>query len=121
MHPPRPSARPGHPGPQPPWRVLGRRHRQRAQGHGPYGAGQLSVSGFSEVCKSVGGGGGQIAIHGTINPGRIGGTVSSGCIRMLKRRLDPGVGHGLQRHPGVDPGLTGLARARQDVVAGLGP
>ena len=50
---------------------------------GPYGVGQLSVSGFSEVHKSFGGGIGQIAIHGTNNPGSIGKTVSNGCIRML--------------------------------------
>ena len=51
--------------------------------NGPYGAGQLSVSGFSEVYKTFGGGIGQIAIHGTNNPSSIGGTVSNGCIRML--------------------------------------
>ena len=51
--------------------------------NGPYGAGQLSVSGFSEVFKTFGGGIGQIAIHGTNNPSSIGGTVSNGCIRML--------------------------------------
>jgi lipoprotein-anchoring transpeptidase ErfK/SrfK len=50
---------------------------------GPYGAGQLSVSGFSNVLHSFGGGIGQIAIHGTNNPSAIGGTVSHGCIRML--------------------------------------
>ena len=50
---------------------------------GPYGVGQLSVSGFSEVHKSFGGGIGQIAIHGTNNPRSIGRTVSNGCIRML--------------------------------------
>ncbi len=50
---------------------------------GPYGAGQLSVSGFSNVLYSFGGGIGQIAIHGTNNPGAIGGTVSHGCVRML--------------------------------------
>lgn len=50
---------------------------------GPYGAGQLSVSGFSNVHQTFGGGIGQIAIHGTNNPKSIGGTVSAGCIRML--------------------------------------
>ena len=50
---------------------------------GPYGVGQLSVSGFSEVLKSFGGGIGQIAIHGTSNPRSVGGAVSNGCIRML--------------------------------------
>jgi lipoprotein-anchoring transpeptidase ErfK/SrfK len=50
---------------------------------GPYGVGQLSVSGFSNVHHTFGGGIGQIAIHGTNNPRAIGGTVSAGCIRML--------------------------------------
>jgi len=54
-----------------------------AKANGPYGVGQLSVSGFSEVLKTFGGGIGQIAIHGTNNPSSIGGTVSNGCIRML--------------------------------------
>ncbi len=49
----------------------------------PYGVGQLSVSGFSEVYKSFGGGIGQIAIHGTNNPRSIGGNASHGCVRML--------------------------------------
>ncbi len=48
-----------------------------------YGVGQLSVSGFSEVYQTFGGGIGQIAIHGTNNPRSIGGTVSAGCIRLL--------------------------------------
>ena len=48
-----------------------------------YGVGQLSVSGFSEVLKSFGGGIGQIAIHGTNSPASVGGNVSNGCIRML--------------------------------------
>jgi len=52
---------------------------------GPYGVGQLSVSGFSNVYSTFGGGIGQIAIHGTNNPSAIGGTVSHGCIRMLNQ------------------------------------
>jgi lipoprotein-anchoring transpeptidase ErfK/SrfK len=54
-----------------------------ANPNGPYGVGQMSVSGFSNVLKTFGGGIGQIAIHGTNNPRTIGGTVSHGCIRML--------------------------------------
>jgi lipoprotein-anchoring transpeptidase ErfK/SrfK len=46
---------------------------------GPY---QLSVTGFSDVLKTFGGGQGQIAIHGTNAPGLIGGNVSHGCVRM---------------------------------------
>lgn len=52
-------------------------------GTGVYGWGQLSVSGFSEVLMTFGGGIGQIAIHGTNNPSSVGGPVSNGCIRML--------------------------------------
>ncbi len=54
-----------------------------ANATGPYGIGQLSVSGFSNVHQTFGGGIGQIAIHGTNSPRTIGGTVSAGCIRML--------------------------------------
>jgi lipoprotein-anchoring transpeptidase ErfK/SrfK len=46
---------------------------------GPY---QLSVTGFSDVLRTFGGGQGQIAIHGTNAPGLIGGNVSHGCVRM---------------------------------------
>ena len=49
---------------------------------GPYGAYQLSVSGFSNVHYSFGGGVGQIAIHGTNDPALIGTPASNGCVRM---------------------------------------
>jgi len=52
-------------------------------GHHPvYGWGQLSVSGFSEVLHSFGGGIGQIAIHGWNNDSVMGQHASNGCIRM---------------------------------------
>jgi len=55
-------------------------HLERSSGvYGPY---QLSVSGFSDVLKSFGGGPGQIAIHGTNQPQFIGTKISNGCIRM---------------------------------------
>lgn len=47
-----------------------------------YGWGQLSVSGFSEVHRTFGGGIGQIAIHGWNNPATVLGDVSNGCVRM---------------------------------------
>lgn len=50
-------------------------------GSGPYGAGQLSVAGFSNVLHSFGGGVGQIAIHGTNRPELMGEAVSNGCVR----------------------------------------
>jgi lipoprotein-anchoring transpeptidase ErfK/SrfK len=55
-------------------------HLDRSSGvYGPY---QLSVSGFSDVLKSFGGGPGQIAIHGTNQPQFIGTKISNGCVRM---------------------------------------
>jgi lipoprotein-anchoring transpeptidase ErfK/SrfK len=50
---------------------------------GVYGSGQLSVTAFSDVYHSFGGGVGEIAIHGTNDPALIGGTVSHGCLRMV--------------------------------------
>ncbi|WP_426572023.1 L,D-transpeptidase [Aquihabitans sp. McL0605] len=49
---------------------------------GAYGPFQVSVSGFSNVLQSFGGGVGQIAMHGTNHPEKIGQAVSNGCIRM---------------------------------------
>jgi lipoprotein-anchoring transpeptidase ErfK/SrfK len=54
---------------------------------GPYGAGQLSLSGFSEVYTSFGGGEGQIALHGTNAPGLLGQPTSNGCVRLANRDL----------------------------------
>ncbi len=51
-------------------------------GTGPYGAGQVSVSGFSDVLQSFGGGVGQIALHGTNRPDLLGQNVSNGCVRL---------------------------------------
>jgi lipoprotein-anchoring transpeptidase ErfK/SrfK len=50
--------------------------------HRVYGWGQMSVSGFSEVLYTFGGGIGQIAIHGWNNDSVMGQNVSNGCIRM---------------------------------------
>lgn len=50
--------------------------------NGAYGAFQVSVSGFSNVLKSFGGGPGQIALHGTNRPELLGQNVSNGCVRM---------------------------------------
>ncbi len=51
-------------------------------GNGPYGAGQVSVAGFSDVLQSFGGGVGQIALHGTNRPDLLGQNVSNGCVRL---------------------------------------
>jgi len=50
---------------------------------GVYGPYQLSVAAFSDVLHSFGGGVGQIAIHGTNQPSKVGSDVSNGCIRMV--------------------------------------
>ena len=50
--------------------------------NGPYGPFQISVTGFSNVYESFGGGNGQIAIHGTNRPELIGTPASHGCVRM---------------------------------------
>ena len=50
--------------------------------NGPYGPYQISVTGFSIVYDSFGGGNGQIAIHGTNRPELIGQPASHGCVRM---------------------------------------
>ncbi|MGI8803280.1 MAG: L,D-transpeptidase [Solirubrobacteraceae bacterium] len=49
---------------------------------GPYGPYALGLSGYSNVLKSFGSGPGQIALHGTNDPGSIGSNVSHGCIHL---------------------------------------
>jgi lipoprotein-anchoring transpeptidase ErfK/SrfK len=50
--------------------------------HRAYGAGQVSVSGFSPTLESFGGGVGQIALHGTFATSLLGEPTSNGCVRM---------------------------------------
>jgi hypothetical protein len=50
--------------------------------HRAYGAGQVSVSGFSPTLESFGGGVGQIALHGTFATGLLGQETSNGCVRL---------------------------------------
>jgi lipoprotein-anchoring transpeptidase ErfK/SrfK len=48
-----------------------------------YGAWALGLSGYSEVHEQFGTGDGQIALHGTHNPGAdLGREISNGCVRM---------------------------------------
>jgi lipoprotein-anchoring transpeptidase ErfK/SrfK len=47
-----------------------------------YGAWALGLSGYSEVHQTFGTGDGQIALHGTYQPWRLGEPVSNGCVRM---------------------------------------
>jgi lipoprotein-anchoring transpeptidase ErfK/SrfK len=49
---------------------------------GPYGSYQVSVAAFSNVYSTFGGGVGQIAIHGTNDPAKLGTPASHGCVRM---------------------------------------
>jgi lipoprotein-anchoring transpeptidase ErfK/SrfK len=47
-----------------------------------YGAWALGLSAYSEVHQTFGTGDGQIALHGTYQPGKLGLPVSNGCVRM---------------------------------------
>lgn len=49
---------------------------------GSYGPYAYGLSGFSEVLQTFNGGPGQLGIHGTNQPDRLGTKVSNGCIRM---------------------------------------
>jgi lipoprotein-anchoring transpeptidase ErfK/SrfK len=60
-----------------------------AEPNGAYGAFAVGLSGYSEVLTSFRGGPGQIAIHGTGNPGDLGNEVSNGCIRMINDEVVP--------------------------------
>lgn len=49
---------------------------------GPYGVFAIGLSGHSNTLTDFAGGDGQIAIHGTNDPGTIGTSVSHGCVRV---------------------------------------
>jgi lipoprotein-anchoring transpeptidase ErfK/SrfK len=53
-----------------------------------YGVFALGLSGHSDVLTEFGGGDGQIAIHGTNNPGDIGQDVSHGCVRIVNEAIE---------------------------------
>ena len=53
-----------------------------------YGVFALGLSGHSDVLTEFGGGDGQIAIHGTNNPGDIGQDVSHGCVRIVNSAIE---------------------------------
>ena len=54
-------------------------HNQPGTGYGVFA---LGLSGHSNVLSDFAGGDGQIAIHGTDNPGDIGQAISHGCVRL---------------------------------------
>ena len=47
-----------------------------------YGVFALGISGYSDVLTSFKGGPGQLAVHGTNNPGQVGQNISNGCVRV---------------------------------------
>jgi lipoprotein-anchoring transpeptidase ErfK/SrfK len=53
-----------------------------------YGTYAYGLSGFSETFDSFNGGPGQLGIHGTNEPDRIGQQVSAGCIRLRNSDID---------------------------------
>jgi lipoprotein-anchoring transpeptidase ErfK/SrfK len=55
---------------------------QQADPHGVYGPYAFGLSAFSEVLYSFGGGPGEIGLHGTNEPSKLGTNVSHGCIRI---------------------------------------
>jgi lipoprotein-anchoring transpeptidase ErfK/SrfK len=53
-----------------------------SQPNAGYGVFALGISGYSDVLTSFKGGPGQIAVHGTSNPGQVGQNISNGCVRV---------------------------------------
>jgi lipoprotein-anchoring transpeptidase ErfK/SrfK len=53
-----------------------------------YGPWAFGLSGFSEVLTSFNGGQGQLGIHGTNQPEKVGTRVSSGCIRLKNEDIE---------------------------------
>jgi lipoprotein-anchoring transpeptidase ErfK/SrfK len=53
-----------------------------------YGVFAIGLSGHSDVLTDFMGGDGQIAIHGTNNPGEIGRDVSHGCVRVTNAAIE---------------------------------
>jgi hypothetical protein len=55
--------------------------------NGEYGAFQLSISAFSDIYQRFGSGVGQVALHGTNQPDRLGQAVSHGCVRFSNEAI----------------------------------
>ena len=53
-----------------------------SQPNAGYGVFALGISGYSDVLTSFKGGPGQLAVHGTGNPGQVGQNISNGCVRV---------------------------------------
>jgi len=56
--------------------------------NGPYGTYAYGLSGYSDTLQTFNGGPGQLGIHGTNDPGKMGQNVSSGCIRLRNEDID---------------------------------
>lgn len=56
--------------------------------NGPYGTYAYGLSGYSDTLQTFNGGPGQLGIHGTNDPGKMGQNVSNGCIRMRNEDID---------------------------------
>ncbi len=55
---------------------------------GPYGTYAYGLSGYSNVLQSFGGGPGQLGIHGTNEPQKMGQKVSHGCVRLRNQDIE---------------------------------
>jgi lipoprotein-anchoring transpeptidase ErfK/SrfK len=53
-----------------------------------YGTHAFGLSGYSEVLTSFNGGQGQLGVHGTNEPEKIGQSVSAGCVRLRNEDID---------------------------------
>lgn len=56
--------------------------------NGPYGTYAYGLSGYSDTLQTFNGGPGQLGIHGTNDPGKMGQQVSSGCIRLRNEDIE---------------------------------
>jgi lipoprotein-anchoring transpeptidase ErfK/SrfK len=54
---------------------------------GPYGPWAFGLSAYSDVYTSFAGGPGQVGLHGTNEPAKLGGDVSHGCIRVTNEAI----------------------------------
>jgi lipoprotein-anchoring transpeptidase ErfK/SrfK len=64
---------------------------------GAYGSWAFGLSGHSETLTEFGGGDGQLGLHGTNEPGKIGQSVSHGCVRVtndVAEKLSGAIGLG---------------------------
>jgi lipoprotein-anchoring transpeptidase ErfK/SrfK len=55
---------------------------------GAYGTYAYGLSGYSDVLQSFGGGPGQLGIHGTNEPQKMGQKVSHGCVRLRNQDIE---------------------------------